>query len=510
MKPGVAIALLLVIVIPAGLFVASALQMNADSRAVLAHRLHELRGSALQAVEKDLRDWLNASAAALDARLTQVPLATDALRDLVRSTPRVRQALRMGQDGERLFPPRHRPTTEQEARFVSRTEDLWRQRGILYRAAGEGQVPDRGWYTWYWGEEMNLIRWVRREDGSVLGVELEPARLSADLIAALYRDAPAGSLLRVRNEKGEILYQWGVEPAEADTPAVLVRPLEAPLASWRLEYVEPVPATAGATPLWVIGSVSLATLFMIGLAGYLYRAQQREMRIAGQRVSFVNQVSHELKTPLTNLRMYSELLERELPDAEEKPRRYLAVIQSESERLSRLISNVLSFARAERSRLEVKPRVADAADVVRTVAASFHPALEQSGIRLALDLPGSCVVRLDPDALEQILNNLIGNVEKYASAGAYVGISMAQDKEVLIVRVSDRGPGIPSGQEERVFESFYRLDDSLSGTAAGTGIGLSVSRELARLHGGDLVLEPAPTGACFRLTLHAPLVERST
>ncbi len=505
MKPGVAIALLLVIVIPAALFVASAVRMNADSRMVLAHRLGELRQQTLQEVERDLLAWLEGNARALDGKLEQVPLTTEALRELVRGAPRVRQALRMGEQGERLFPPRDRPHTGQEARFLVRTEDLWRDHGILYPAAAEGRLPDRGWYTWYWGEEMNLIRWLRREDGSVLGVELEPARLAADAIGAISSDAPPGALLRIRNEKGEVLYQWGADETDPAAPASAVRPLQAPLASWRLEYVDAFGRPEAVTPLWVIAAVSLATLLMIALAGYLYRAQRREMQIAGQRVSFVNQVSHELKTPLTNLRMYSELLERELPEEDGKPRRYLAVIQSEAERLSRLISNVLSFARSERSTLQITTRPTDIGDVVRAVMASFRPALEQAGIEVTLELPPPEQAALDGDAIGQILNNLVGNVEKYATGGAYLGVAVRRAGDQLEIRVRDRGPGIPAGREEQVFEPFFRVDNRLSGAAAGTGIGLSVSRELARLHGGDLRLETAPAGACFLLAVHAPL-----
>lgn len=506
MKPGVAIALLLVIVIPAALFVASAVQMNADSRMVLAHRLAELRQDALQGVQRDLQTWLDDSARALDEKLQQVPLTTEALRQLVRTSPRVRQALRMSEQGERLFPSPDQPNTEQEARFLARTADLWRQQGILYPAAAEGSLPEAGWYTWYWGEEMNLIRWRRREDGSVLGVELEPARLAADIIAASGNGAPAGALLRIRNEKGEVLYQWGTDEPDLSAPAVAVQPLQPPLASWRLEYVDVAAPVGAGTPPWVIGAVSVATLLMIALAGYLYRAQRREMQIAGQRVSFVNQVSHELKTPLTNLRMYSELLERELPEDEEKPRRYLAVIQSEAERLSRLISNVLSFARSERSTLEITTRPADIGDVVRAVVASFRPALEQAGIRVEMDLPSAEQAAIDADAIGQVLNNLLGNVEKYAAGGGHVAIAVRRAGDALEVRVQDRGPGVPETYQEQVFEAFYRVDNRLSGAAAGTGIGLSVARELARLHGGDLRLEPVPEGACFLLTLHAPLI----
>jgi signal transduction histidine kinase len=110
-------------------------------------------------------------------------------------------------------------------------------------------------------------------------------------------------------------------------------------------------------------------------------------------------------------------------------------------------------------------------------------------------------VHLDPDVLGQILANLLGNVEKYAAAGGRVDLASTQAGDRTTLRVSDRGPGVPSGDRERIFEPFIRLGDGPSEGASGTGIGLTISRELARLHGGDLSLEPSAAGAVFRLEL---------
>jgi signal transduction histidine kinase len=116
---------------------------------------------------------------------------------------------------------------------------------------------------------------------------------------------------------------------------------------------------------------------------------------------------------------------------------------------------------------------------------------------------------LDPEALEQMLNNLVSNVEKYAGAGGAIHISSRQDRDVSTVEVRDFGPGIAPQDRSRIFEPFYRVSSRLTDGVSGTGIGLGIARELARLHGGDLVAQEVAKGACFQITLRTPLAKES-
>jgi signal transduction histidine kinase len=115
-------------------------------------------------------------------------------------------------------------------------------------------------------------------------------------------------------------------------------------------------------------------------------------------------------------------------------------------------------------------------------------------------------VSLDTDAVEQIVGNLVSNVEKYGAGGKHLELTSRHRGEQVEITVADRGPGLPPRERQRIFEPFYRVNDALTGGVGGTGIGLAISRDLARLHGGDLQLEPSQAGASFRLTLHCPLV----
>jgi signal transduction histidine kinase len=338
------------------------------------------------------------------------------------------------------------------------------------------------------------------------------ANLLADLIVALpdvhSMNADGEESIVLLDTRGQILHQWGTyDPEQAEGPRV-VRAFDAPLASWSLAYYlsgAGLDAGLGRGTRVALGSgLGAMALVLIGVAVYLYRETRRDMREASQRVDFVNQVSHELRTPLTNIRMYAELLEREVDQDNPRALRHLGVIVNESQRLSRLIGNVLSFSAEQRQslRLHRDPGVID--DVVSDVISQFSPSLSQKGIEVEFHGDARDTVSLDSDVVGQILANLVSNVEKYAAASGTLVIETARHGAVSEIAVQDRGPGIPPKQAERIFEAFYRLSDRVDEGVAGSGIGLTLSRRLARLHGGDLVLTPADHGARFVLNLHTP------
>lgn len=391
-----------------------------------------------------------------------------------------------------------------------------------------------GWYAWYWGRGAHVLLWRRDELGQFVGVELNGARLLADVIALLpdstpesekrinlYRSLTDGGsasryyvqaeLLRLVDTSGATLYQWTprgpMTLADGSKPSA-ARPLAPPLHAWSLELHLP-PGAMGAglgrgTQLALAMGLAALALALGGMALYLWREQTRALREAAQRVTFVNQVSHELKTPLTNIRMYAEMMEDSLDELAEQPRRHLDVILAESRRLSRLIGNILSFARRQRNGLTLHPQPGVIDETVESVAGHFRPALEAQNISLSLQLGAPEPVRFDADVLEQILGNLLNNVEKYAP-GAAVTISTRCEAASgrTIITVADTGPGIAPAHREKIFAPFYRISSRLTDGVAGTGIGLSIARDLARLHGGDLRLVKGDAGATFELTINA-------
>jgi signal transduction histidine kinase len=447
------------------------------------------------------------------------------LRQIVRSQPSIGQLFVLNPDGSLLHPDPAGTLNDSEREFLLHAQRAFDDRVLIHsrRAEEHNAVPATyAWHVQYWGPGLNLVFYHRLPSGNVVGVHVPRSRWIADLIAELPDTAPSASSryksgsearFRLVNSNGEVVYQWGTYEPEETAEALAAMPLSNPLSSWRLEYFvdEREFAAVGRSAYWsLFASLAAIALGLVVVAAYFYREYAREMREAMQRVNFVNQVSHELKTPLTNIRMYAELLEADLEqiDSEEAstPRGHLEVIVTESQRLSRLIGNVLTFARQRRNQVTLRKTTARVDEVIAAGLDRFRPTFEQKGIEVNLDLAADALVQLDADALEQILGNLISNVEKYASAGGHLEIVSRQHDSQTTIVVTDRGPGIPAALREKVFRPFYRASDRIEGPA-GTGIGLSIARKLARMHGGDVVLLPCENGARFQVILDTPRAE---
>ncbi len=236
---------------------------------------------------------------------------------------------------------------------------------------------------------------------------------------------------------------------------------------------------------------------------YLYREHYKEINMAQKRVSFVNRVSHELKTPLTNIRMYAELMADKI-NPKDGLGKHIHVITTESQRLSRLIDNVLNFSRSQRERLKLNKLKCNPDEHLNAVINVVEPIMKSAGVEVCLGKITNQPVYLDPELFEQIMINLLSNAEKYAACGKKVDISAEIKDQNLIIYVQDYGPGIQQNQSLKIFEPFYRISSKLTDGVSGAGIGLSIAKELALLHGGnlELVTSNLGKGCCFKLTLN--------
>jgi len=249
----------------------------------------------------------------------------------------------------------------------------------------------------------------------------------------------------------------------------------------------------------------VALLLAVGAGGILavHRMVSVTVGYAERRSNFVAAVTHELKTPLTAIRMYAEMLRDGLVPSEAKRAEYTRTITDESERLSRLIDNVLEFARLERGRRELELRAGPLAPVLEEAVAKLasHAARQGFTLELAVE-PGLPPVRFDRDALLQVLFNLVDNAMKYArSAGTRrVVVEARRAGEGAQVAVRDFGPGVAPPHLAHIFEPFYRGEDELTRNTQGTGIGLALVRELAQRMGAQVVGVNLPEGG-FRVSL---------
>ncbi len=484
---------------------------------LLEDRLREVDGTIIRFMEEHQRR--------LRRVVEPLPMTPKAIRNYLKANARDVDVLVVGSaDGKLQFPPLNSGVlTSFERELVERTRPIW-QDGALdaaIRAKADESTrdgsarADEGWLTYYHGSGLNLIFW-RRSGKRIVAAELSRIRLLSDLVAYLpstkaFADGSFDSLTTLSDANGASLYEWGTYRPGKDESARVTLPLSSPLAAWSLRHYSAPDALPDAPAAgWgglLAGLLGIAVALML-VAVLLYRQRRREMAVAAQRVSFVNQVSHELKTPLTNIRLYAELLSGQLdvddltPDEVKRDpvARNLSVINEETARLSRLIHNVLTFSRDQQDALELRPRSVDLDKVIATTVDAQRGSLAKA--KLAVELDGTIGVGIaDPDALTHIVSNLLSNAEKYAATGERVVVSTSREGEWAKITVRDFGPGIPETERERIFEPFQRLTSRVNEGVSGTGIGLDIARRLARLHGGDLTLVASQPGACFVASL---------
>ncbi len=236
---------------------------------------------------------------------------------------------------------------------------------------------------------------------------------------------------------------------------------------------------------------SLGVLLAIAITGGLYAAYRMvgvTVTFAERRNNFVSAVTHELKTPLTSIRLYSEMLRDGLVSDQGKRQKYYGTITAESERLTRLINNVLELSRIERKQRPMSLTFGDVRPVIEEVLTVLAPHAKTAGFTLSMKTdPDIAPARFERDALLQVLYNLVDNAIKYAADAGdkNIVVSVTADPSGgVLVCVSDKGPGVPLKHLNHVFEAFYRGQQELTRTAAGTGIGLALVRGLVAGMGG--------------------------
>ncbi len=347
------------------------------------------------------------------------------------------------------------------------------------------------------GGQLTVFLWRRGSDGIIRGVELAGDRLLTEASSLLPALMP-GERMTLCDAVGKVFSSSG-EAISDPTQAASVALSPELLPGMRLEAeFDAARIGRSAAPPWEFMAAALLGAVLIS-GGTLLLLIRRELREVRLRNGFVSQVSHELKTPLTAIRMYLEMLRDhpELPP--EKQRRYLATAEEECLRLNRMVENVLDFNRLSERRKHFRLENFDLAGCLRGTEPRFAALLGRAGMSLSLELPeGPFPVRFDRDALIAILENLLDNAVKYAASGGRVIVSL--DPGSREVRCRDFGPGVPDGLREKIFERFFRADDALT-AAAGFGLGLAIARSTARALGGELVCHAAHPGADFILRL---------
>jgi signal transduction histidine kinase len=251
---------------------------------------------------------------------------------------------------------------------------------------------------------------------------------------------------------------------------------------------------------------ALVALFVIaaGLLSVALLQLRRQQQLARLRTEFVSGVSHELRTPLAQIRWFAELLHIGKLRTEEERERSAGIIDQEARRLTYLVENVLNFSRSEKGTNRISPTPAELDHEIQDVIELFAPLARARKMTLASALDARAVVPVDRDALRQILLNLLDNAAKYGPTGQTITVGSEISGDVARIWVEDQGPGIPHEDRRRVWDPYVRLNRSAESGTGGSGIGLSVVRELVALHGGRTRAEGSPGGGA-RVLVELPL-----
>jgi signal transduction histidine kinase len=344
----------------------------------------------------------------------------------------------------------------------------------------------------------------------VAGMIVDPRQFRAAEFPAAFDAAVARHLgpeldalsLTVLDAAGSLVR--GPDPAGGVPEAVAG--LSFPLAGWRVEARPrgPTPEELAARQFAIgVAQTLLVGLLLAGGAALTLRASSREIGLLRMKADFLSNVTHEFQSPLTAIRVYAELLKSGRVREQDRLEECATHLERESQRLGRLVNNILDFARMDAGRRGFRYREVDLAAVAREAVEAERARAERTGHRIELEAPaGLPPVAADAEALGQALANLLDNALKYSPAGSRVAVRVARAGGSVAVSVADEGPGIPRGEHERVFERFYRVPAGLTHDVKGSGIGLALVKHVVEAHRGGVTVESGPgRGATFTITL---------
>lgn len=248
-------------------------------------------------------------------------------------------------------------------------------------------------------------------------------------------------------------------------------------------------------------SFALILLFISGMIfGFVLvlRDVGREKQLTQIKMDFISSVTHELKTPLTSIRLLAETIRLQRVKDHKSKQDYLNTIGHEAERLSRLINNVLDFSRIEKGSRQYTFEPANLSQLVHTALATVEFTLKENDFRLTKNIESNVTAIVDADALEQALLNLLSNSIKYSQERKDISVEVWQDEQYVHLQIKDRGVGIAPSEHEKIFEKFYRSEN----TSSGAGLGLTVVRHIVDAHGGRIELDSdINRGSTFTLVI---------
>jgi signal transduction histidine kinase len=365
---------------------------------------------------------------------------------------------------------------------------------------------DYGFIPRFVNDKLNVLFWCRSRD-NVSGALLNRYYLKERVLSYFPEFKNDNRIVTLIDEFG---YPYDFDSLKKDeidwSLPIVSRELSEIVPGWQIAAYYPDAAgfSRQIRSRTLMISLGIAALIISAIAGAVLIIYMTgyQLRLASKKTSFVANVSHELKTPLTTIRLYTEMI-KDGRVAEESRRKYLETILNESQRLSSLINNVLDFSKLEKGSRELSLQVTDLNGLCCEVYQTLESGFKESGFEFELQMPEELLfARVDHDALKQVLINLLSNAVKYSDSEKSALIELYKNKDGVIIDVADRGIGIPDKYREKIFSEFFRVDDSLTAKTGGTGLGLAISRALVHSLGGSLTCHKRKGGGTiFRIVL---------
>jgi signal transduction histidine kinase len=353
-------------------------------------------------------------------------------------------------------------------------------------------------------DELALVFWTRIDDGGYVGCSIQMDVMRQRIISLLPEVYSPVRILTVLKETGDPLIMPEEEERDWTRPFVAEEISEI-LPRWEAAayLADPGIIASRAARVTTIIAVLIGILLVSILSGgaLVFKGMHDEISLARKKTTFVANVSHELKTPLTSIRMFAEMLRDRKQDDQEKRRKYLDIMVSESQRLTRLINNVLDFSQPERSRQHHMDAL-DVSGVCREIMEGQRDRLERNGFTVVFRSGGALTVTADREALMQAALNLVANAEKYSEDTKEITVETASSEGSAVVRIMDRGIGVPPKHRKSIFKEFFRVNDELTSRSRGAGLGLTIASRIVRDHGGEISYSPRNGGgSIFQIRL---------
>jgi signal transduction histidine kinase len=314
----------------------------------------------------------------------------------------------------------------------------------------------------------------------------------------------SGLLIRIIDESGRDVLSGETEAVSKNNLSLSSRQFPFP---WKLLISQPglneLEKTARRENILYGMLLSVIVVFMLLGVVLIVRDMARESETTRLRTEFVHNVSHELKTPLTLIRLYGETLQRKEDLKREEKQEAYEIITKESERLSHLINNVLDFSRIEMGKKEFNFKKGNLGHAVRDTLDSYRYHLEKKGFNIQAEIaPDLPEMNFDTEAMSSVLINLLSNALKFSPGRKEVTVRLFKEKSAAVLQVEDKGIGISPGEISKIFRRFYRVKNKAIAETAGSGLGLTLVKHIAEAHGGKVKVDSQPgKGSVFSVIL---------